>query len=158
MATTFPSSHVQFDSRKIQKAAFFARFLLREQSLGVPRQYEQRDSFGKIGLVGDPVPFDLVAGCLPGRRSGSVRPQAFYDARNDLLGHLLLNPVSRAFDEAGAMQAPARSFLHDLESARHLMDAPVVPAGDEQGRHLERAASKYLHVGFEVLFHPAPIP
>jgi uncharacterized protein YbcV (DUF1398 family) len=60
---------VQFDSRKVSKRRFFAPFLLGEQPLGVTREFEQRDSFGKIRFVGVPVPFDLALAAAPAPRA-----------------------------------------------------------------------------------------
>jgi len=47
-------------SHEVQQAAFFARFLLRKQPLGVPGKVEKRDTLVLVGFVGVLVPFNLA--------------------------------------------------------------------------------------------------
>src|SRR6478735_6755330 len=64
VATTSPSPQVQFDNTKFQQAAFFAGFLLREQQLGVARQFEKLHALVHVGVVGLLVLFDLALAAI----------------------------------------------------------------------------------------------
>jgi hypothetical protein len=50
VATTSPSSQEQFDSKKLSRRRFSARFLLREQPLGIPGEVEKRDALRERGI------------------------------------------------------------------------------------------------------------
>src|SRR5262249_45107366 len=45
---------------EIEQPTFFARFLLLEQSLRIPREFEQLDAFLKVGPIGGLVSFDFA--------------------------------------------------------------------------------------------------
>src|SRR5262249_39623037 len=45
---------------EIEKPTFFARFLLLEQSLSIPREFKQPDAFLKVGSIGGLMPFDFA--------------------------------------------------------------------------------------------------
>src|SRR6185295_18642142 len=61
-------------------------------------------------------------------------------------GLLLLHPVAGAIDQLAAEHARAGARLHRLEVAGLLEHAPVAGAGDEQRRHVDRAAREGLQL------------
>jgi hypothetical protein len=73
--------------QEIEQATLFARFLLREQRLGVPRQFEPRDSLGKIGFVDASAPVGLALAALlrlaPLRQTGDGSAAILPGAEND---------------------------------------------------------------------------
>src|ERR1700712_2106812 len=50
----------------------------------------------------------------------------------DLLGLLLLHPMPGAVEQVAAAHVRAGGFLHALDGAGGLVDAPVLASGDEQ--------------------------
>jgi hypothetical protein len=97
VATTSPSSQVQFDSRKSAGGVFRA-VPARRTAVNVPCEVEERGSFAEIGFVGIPVPVDLA-----------------------LAARLLLAPLVRHFFEEGRVHKSVE--LIDI----HRVDAIVQP-------------------------------
>ena len=61
-------------------------------------------------------------------------------------GLLLLNPVSRAFDQVHAAKLAAGGGFHRLQRARTLIGAPIAFSGDETARHVHDAAGVCLQL------------
>jgi hypothetical protein len=49
--------------------------------------------------------------------------------------------MAGALDQMAAGHVRAHHRLHVFELARRLIDSPVLPPGDEAGRHVDRAAA-----------------
>src|SRR3954470_21799978 len=64
------------------------------------------------------------------------------------VGLLLLHPMPSAIDEGRTSPLCADAGrLHRLEDTRRLVGPPVALAGDEAGRHVDRAAGERAQLG-----------
>ncbi len=67
-----------------------------------------------------------------------------HEQRADLLRLFLLHPVTRAVEQVSPDHPCAAGALHPLETARHLIGAPVALPRDVYGRNVDRAAGEEL--------------
>src|SRR5437667_6450002 len=77
-----------------------------------------------------------------GRSMSALRRKEFQQQAIHLVRLFLLHPMAGAVDEVDLPHTRAGAFLHLLDGARRLIDAPVAASGDEGRGHVDGAAGE----------------